>query len=634
MVLSCTGARLGSQCSFSCESNVELNGTHTTFCRRKCDSPYSQWDMDKHPFCQATEICQDLQAPKHGAIACDNWLGGRLCHPLCADGYSVVISNPLPALLVCLDDGTWLYHEQITDCYALDSTQGRPAVMSAEFYYTGDCNNLLVQNEIKLNFIITIQNSVSWNSKCQPTNCNIANIVVVCGETSRKRSTGNMKVDVEIYFGTENTTITSVEYEKEVLTVTELMFVIENEFSLENVTLVKANHTTYLLGISSNGLEIECPDNAVPVYGNIISCMPCPAGSYYDTVVSECIKCKRGSYQPTSGQRNCITCPERLITAKEGAIDSSECEESCVPGTWSTTGLPPCIKCDIGYYEESYGSVSCSKCPGNKITLMERRSNVSECFDFDIGFPNMSDVSYTDLEISTISFPFFITFHAKCDSNSSGTIFRLSSGLVVLLELDVNHVLFYNNTVQMPEDLCQGWVYIEIHVKHNFTIMYIDRKEIFKTLINFDVDEISGLNITLGGSGFSGYISQFNVRSLAANSTEGHTFPMCSSEDIEDGYVNWEDFSYSNLVNAYIRIPGQCDAIADCMSNPFIHGTCTDYEATDVSDKGDLLDQTVMLISTIVSLMYARIKLHVWTVFQLIRVCAVINIREGFVKFL
>lgn len=95
---------------------------------------------------------------------------------------------------------------------------------------------------------------------------------VVCGETSRKRSTGNMKVDVEIYFGTENTTITSVEYEKEVLTVTELMFVIENEFSLENVTLVRANHTTYLLGISSNGLEIECPDNAVPVYGNIISC--------------------------------------------------------------------------------------------------------------------------------------------------------------------------------------------------------------------------------------------------------------------------------------------------------------------------------------------------------------------------
>lgn len=63
------------------------------------------------------------------------------------------------------------------------------------------------------------------------------------------------------------------------------------------------------------------------------------------------------------------------------------------------------------------------------------------------------------------------------------------------------------------------------------------------------------------GSGLSGYISQFNIRSLSANTTEGHTFPMCSSEDIEDGYVNWEDFPYSNLVNAYIRIHGQCDGI-------------------------------------------------------------------------
>ncbi|XP_052061393.1 sushi, von Willebrand factor type A, EGF and pentraxin domain-containing protein 1-like [Mytilus californianus] len=354
------------------------------------------------------------------------------------------------------------------------------------------------------------------------------------------------------------------------------MYVIENEFSSENVTLDSGNHTTDFLGISSNGLEIKCPENSIPVYCNTISCLPCPAGSYYDSVVSECIRCKRGSYQPNSGQRSCISCPKRLITAIEGAIESSECEEACVPGTWSTTGLPPCIECDIGYYEETYGSVNCSKCPGNKITLMESRSNVSECFDFDIGFPNMSDVSYTDLEISTVTFPLLVTLHAKCDTNSSGTIFRVSSDVVVLLEIDVKQVVFYNKTFQMPVDLCQRWVYIEIHVKQNFTIMYIDRKEIFKTLINFDLNEISGLNVTLGGSGFSGYISQFNIRSLTANTTEGYTFPMCNSEDIEDGYVNWEDFPYSNLVNAFINIPGQCDDVDDCMSYPCGNGTCTD----------------------------------------------------------
>lgn len=54
--------------------------------------------------------------------------------------------------------------------------------------------------------------------------------------------------------------------------------------------------------------------------------MPCPAGSYYDNKVSECIRCKRGSYQPKSGQSVCIICSEMLITAIEGAIDSSECE--------------------------------------------------------------------------------------------------------------------------------------------------------------------------------------------------------------------------------------------------------------------------------------------------------------------
>ncbi|CAG2221269.1 unnamed protein product [Mytilus edulis] len=568
MALSCTGTRLGSQCSFSCDSNAALNGTHTTFCRREGDSPYSIWDMNKHPFCQVTETCQDLQAPKHGAIACDNWLGGRLCHPLCAEGYSVVISNPLPALLVCLDDGLWLYHEKITDCYALDRIKRRQAVMSAEFYYTGDCNNPLVQNEIKQKFTFTIQNSVSWNSKCQPTNCNIANVVVICGATSRTRSTSNLKIDVEIYFGTENTTISSAEYENEVSTVTELMFVIENEFSSENVTLGSRNHTKDFLGISSNGLEIQCHENSVPVY------VPCPAGSYYDNVVNECIRCKRGSYQPKSGQSGCITCSEMLITAIEGTIDSSECEEACVPGTWSTTGLPPCIECDIGYYEESYGSVSCSKCPREQNYFIGKK-NISHkkqfyinnnsktkiilFVDFDIGFPNMSDASYTDLVMSTISFPFLITLHAKCDTNSSGTIFRLSSDVVVLLELSVKQVVVFNETLQMPIDLCQRWVYVEMHVKQYLTIMYIDRKEVSRTLIKFDLNYISGLNVTLGGSGFSGYISQFDIRSLTANAKQGYTFPMCSSEDIEDGYVKWEDFAYSNLVNAFINIPGQCD---------------------------------------------------------------------------
>lgn len=51
----------------------------------------------------------------------------------------------------------------------------------------------------------------------------------------------------------------------------------------------------------------------------------------------------------------------------------------------------------------------------------------------------------------------------------------------------------------MSIDLCRRWMYVEIHVRQNLTIMYIDRKEMFKILINRDLNEISGLNVTLGG---------------------------------------------------------------------------------------------------------------------------------------
>lgn len=54
--------------------------------------------------------------------------------------------------------------------------------------------------------------------------------------------------------------------------------------------------------------------------------VPCPAGSHYDYVVDECIRCQKGSYQPNSGQSGCIACPESLITAMEGSFDLSECE--------------------------------------------------------------------------------------------------------------------------------------------------------------------------------------------------------------------------------------------------------------------------------------------------------------------
>lgn len=63
-----------------------------------------------------SETCPDPDAPINGALACDVWLGGRLCHPSCAKGYSVLVTKRLPSLIICLDDGRWLHREKITSC--------------------------------------------------------------------------------------------------------------------------------------------------------------------------------------------------------------------------------------------------------------------------------------------------------------------------------------------------------------------------------------------------------------------------------------------------------------------------------------------------------------------------------------
>lgn len=52
----------------------------------------------------------------------------------------------------------------------------RLAEMSAEYYFSGDCNDLVVQTEIKDNFLQIIQSSL-WKSKCNEK-CDIQNVQV------------------------------------------------------------------------------------------------------------------------------------------------------------------------------------------------------------------------------------------------------------------------------------------------------------------------------------------------------------------------------------------------------------------------------------------------------------------------
>lgn len=58
---------------------------------------------------------------------------------------------------------------------------------------------------------------------------------------------------------------------------------------------------------------------------------------------------------------------------------------------------------------------------------------------------------------------------------------------------------------------------------------------------------------------FAGIISQFMVLSDQDFESHKHTFKSCKSASRPTVIINWNDFAYSSLWNAYISIPSDCD---------------------------------------------------------------------------
>jgi hypothetical protein len=46
--------------------------------------------------------------PGHGALACDNWYGGKFCQMFCKEGYDVSPGRDFAEMLTCGDSGDWL----------------------------------------------------------------------------------------------------------------------------------------------------------------------------------------------------------------------------------------------------------------------------------------------------------------------------------------------------------------------------------------------------------------------------------------------------------------------------------------------------------------------------------------------
>ncbi|GFU12555.1 sushi, von Willebrand factor type A, EGF and pentraxin domain-containing protein 1 [Nephila pilipes] len=90
---------------------------------------------------------------------------------------------------------------------------------------------------------------------------------------------------------------------------------------------------------------------------------PCQSGTYSRTTFEPCQLCPMNMYQEYSGSKECLKCPNQLLTWRVGTNSSKECAAPCKPGTYSDTGLEPCNLCDYGFYQNRSQQKVCEACP-------------------------------------------------------------------------------------------------------------------------------------------------------------------------------------------------------------------------------------------------------------------------------
>ena len=84
-----------------------------------------------------------------------------------------------------------------------------------------------------------------------------------------KRSATNMIIDMELYFESENNSLTSQEYENEASTISAII----HSLKASNVSFSSNDSNVMILvTMKSEGLTIECPQSSIPVFDEIIGC--------------------------------------------------------------------------------------------------------------------------------------------------------------------------------------------------------------------------------------------------------------------------------------------------------------------------------------------------------------------------
>ncbi|KAK3102731.1 hypothetical protein FSP39_013507, partial [Pinctada imbricata] len=533
------------------------------------DIEYTSTDADGNEALPSTEMCKTVpNAPKNGALACDNWLGGKFCQMLCKEGYDVRPGSNHYDMLVCDNNGEWLPHDSLplANCAKSRFPTGSLLKMSANYYFTGNCHDEDVQKEIQNKFIETLESSV-YSDACTTyaDRCKASNVKIYCGEEDRKRKrSAELRVDFEI----EITITTTDDFD-----------------GTYNTLRGHVNEITH--PISDVILNTSLDLSAV---------FACAEGSYLSSGENQCIQCPRSTYQPDDGQEECLPCPYGKTTDTVGASSVSSCKDGCDPGTWSTNGLPPCSLCPIGTYSTIYGSDGCITCNGSKTTIVEGGDDEALCQEFDavLSDQQSSISSTTEIARNYSSFAISLWLQTEDLDNSSFTIslnnneeelFIIHFSSEVLIDIERSTFKFG----QIPEE--ERW-YPFIFIFDSSNVEYIlDDSSKTENLPSPVLLTPGNLSISLQGKG---KISRFHVWSNMYDREDLKTrTTKCNLNAVGDIF-NWKEMEAGEGNNVFFQIPSECDDVDDCNPNPCKNGTCFER----VLDM--YVDVTMVFVETIV----------------------------------
>ncbi|CAL1545258.1 unnamed protein product, partial [Lymnaea stagnalis] len=168
---------------------------------------------------------------------------------------------------------------------------------------------------------------------------------------------------------------------------------------------------------------LRCPDNKSTDKEHAKSEQDCKAlclpGSFSPSGLEPCETCALGSYQSDYSADFCYTCSKGKTTHKRGSRREEDCEEVCPAGHASQTGLAPCTPCPLNSYQPKSGQIECIQCASEGSIPFPGSSSEQDCIYPLESMELQSDFSVKKGGGDQLRVPFSPCFDSPCENGGT-----------------------------------------------------------------------------------------------------------------------------------------------------------------------------------------------------------------------